>query len=102
MNEEFSIKEFQEWLNEQWRGAKKCPICGSKSWTIGEKPVEVREFHHGGQLKEGGLVYPLAALICGVCGYTLLFNAIVANLVKAVQEEATPATGTEESGEARR
>jgi len=101
MNEKFSIEEFQEWLNKQWRGVKKCPICGSNSWTIGEKPVEVREFH-GGALKVGELVYPLAALICGVCGYTLLFSAIVANLVKAGQEEAAPATGTEKSGETRR
>ncbi len=88
MDEKLDIKRFKEWLNQKWKGAKRCPICGSNSWGIGETPVEVREFHGGG-LVATGLVYPLVAVTCGVCGYTLLFNAIVADLVK-IEPEKTP------------
>jgi len=75
----------EEWLNQQWQGVKQCPICNNNRWGIGEKPVEVREFHGGGLLVSGP-VYPLIAITCGVCGYTLLFNAIVTGLLEPQQD----------------
>ena len=96
MDEKIDVEKVKEWLNKQWRGPKLCPVCNSNSWGIGERAVEVREFH-GGSLVVGGKIYPLITVTCGVCGYTLLFNAVVAELVKAEQEKATPLVETEQS-----
>jgi predicted nucleic-acid-binding Zn-ribbon protein len=98
MYEEIDIEKVADWLNEKWKGHKLCPICNNNNWGIGERPVEVREFHSGG-LVVGGPVYPLITVTCGVCGYTLLFNAVVTGLVQAGQNDRIPSSTTKESGE---
>ena len=82
MGDEIAREKVVEWLNTQWKGNKVCPICKNNAWTVSEKPAEVREFH-GGSLVVGGSgsVYPLFLVTCNKCGYTVLFNAIVAGFV---------------------
>ncbi len=80
------------WLNQKWRGQKLCFICGSNNWGISDKPVEIREFHAGG-LVVGGPVYPAVMVICNVCGYTLLFNALVPGILPR-NEPAKPAASS--------
>jgi hypothetical protein len=68
------------WLNEHWSAPdKRCPICNQLQWSTSEV-VEVRPFSGGG-LVVGGPVYPTFMLICGVCGYTRLFNAAIAGIL---------------------
>jgi len=100
MDEKLDIKRVKEWLNQKWKGAKRCPICDRNSWGIGETLVEIREFHGEGLAATGLVVYPLVAVTCGVCGYTLLFNAIVADLVKAEPEKAPLPAAADEPKEA--
>jgi|GEM_PF-591601 len=80
MEQKITKEKIVEWLNRQWQGPKICPICRNNNWHIIENPVELREFH-GGTLVVGGPVYPLISVTCSICGYTLLFNAIVARLL---------------------
>ena len=86
MGEEIDRGKFQSWLNTRWKGHKQCPICHSNDWNLSPKPVEIREFSGGG-LHVGGPVYPLVNITCNVCGYTLLFNAIIAGLVESIKKE---------------
>jgi len=87
MDQKIDVEKVVNWLNRQWQGAKVCPICKNNNWNISEKPVELREFHGGGFVV-GGPVYPLISIICKICGYTLLFNAIVAGLLAPEQKDA--------------
>ena len=73
-------------LNEKWQGRKNCPICQNNKWEISDKPAELREYSQGG-LVVGGPVYPLVVLTCRVCGHTLLFNAIVMDVVEKEKSE---------------
>jgi hypothetical protein len=86
-------------LDEHWRGAKNCPVCESNKWAISDKAAELREFSQGGFIV-GGPVYPLIVLTCGVCGHTLLFNAIKLGVVSA--EPQAPAVPEEKPGPKRR
>jgi len=65
------------WLEEHWKGNRECPVCGHNSWSISDELVEVKPYK--GNLLPA--VYPLVAVTCNTCGYTFLFNAVVAGLV---------------------
>ena len=67
-------------VNTVWRGDRKCPICISRTvWSISTL-VEVREFNEGNHCPGAGIT-PLIQVDCGNCGYTVLFNAIVLDVV---------------------
>ena len=68
------------------QGKKVCPICQNNDWDLSTKLVEVRQFNEG-SLIVGGPVYPLFSVTCKVCGYTLLFNAIVAGFIEKPKKE---------------
>jgi hypothetical protein len=71
-----------EWLNEKWRGSKKCMICGENDWSIGDTASRLGPYYHvGGMVMGGGPIYPLIVVTCINCGYTMLFNGIVMGLV---------------------
>jgi len=65
------------WLNEHWQGQTVCPICRNNDWNVSESLVEIRQFL-GGLIRSGGSLYPMFLVTCGVCGHTLLFNAVIA------------------------
>lgn len=73
------------WVDSKWLGEKDCPICARNQWTVPEELVELRPYH-GGNLVVGGGVYPAAQLVCGNCGHTLFFNALVAGLIEQFPE----------------
>jgi hypothetical protein len=70
-----------KWLEEHWKDNRVCPVCGHNSWSVSDDIVEMKPFR-GGALVAGGAVYPLFAVTCNTCGLTLLFNAVVAGLIK--------------------
>lgn len=86
MAEEFKTKKAADWLNKNWQGAKKCPICENNNWDISSNLVEIRQFNKG-DLVADGLVYPLFSVTCKVCGYTLFINAIVAGFIDNPKKE---------------
>lgn len=77
--EPYTRERAMEWLNKWWRGPKDCPICGHNNWGISESVTEVRPYTGAPFMVSGG-VYPLFLVVCGTCGYTHFFNALVAGL----------------------
>jgi len=83
---EFDRQKVVAWLNEQWGGPKVCPVCGHNDWAILERVWEAREYRKGG-LVVGGEILPLISIMCNVCGYTMMFNAIAVGLVERAEKK---------------
>ena len=74
-----------EWLKQRSAsGTPRCIVCGQDEWSVTEV-VELRPYTGGG-LAVGGPVYPVFQTICTTCGHTLLFNAVIAGVLKADDE----------------
>jgi len=67
------------WLDLRW-GAAACPFHGTTKWQVGDSLIGTTGFSPGG-LRLGGPTYPLIAVTCLTCGYTVLVNALVAGVI---------------------
>jgi RNase P subunit RPR2 len=64
-----------QWLNDHWGTDKRsCPICTHIEWGVGDELVRLRD-------ERMKATYPCVAVICQYCGYTMLFNASVMQLL---------------------
>lgn len=77
------VEKFENWLTQNWKGNKACPICDANNWSVSEKILALREYPSSGLVISDIDVYPLATVTCNSCGYTYIFNAIVAGLMKS-------------------
>ena len=63
---------------EQWWDStgvtRNCPMCDSGEWQAGE-------IISGTDVSEGGNVLPMVQMVCGNCGYVMLFAAMPIGLV---------------------
>jgi predicted nucleic-acid-binding Zn-ribbon protein len=69
-----------KWLSEKWTEPRRCPICATEEWEIGDVS----------QLPLYGVtnrMYPVIPVICKNCAYTILFQAIA---VGAIPDEDPP------------
>jgi predicted nucleic-acid-binding Zn-ribbon protein len=66
-------------LNLKW-GKQSCPMCKSGTWAVSDKVMELREFFNG-DLVAGGTLQPVIPVNCTNCGYTVLVNAILSNVI---------------------
>lgn len=86
-----SAKEKQiieEWLAEKWKQDVVCPVSKHNNWIVGDYLVRpLTETANG--TKIGGPGFPFAVLICGGCGYTLFFNAVVMGLRASKEKRST-------------
>jgi len=69
-----------EWLMSHWPMEKRlCPVCQVVQWSIGPSfaqiPINVIGSHSSPRTN------PCVAVVCGNCGNTLFFNAIVMGLL---------------------
>lgn len=76
-----SLQSLQDWINKNLKD-KHCPICQNTKWSIPDKFLELRSFSGGNLVVGAGSVYPFVAFICAECGYTMLFNAVMAGLIE--------------------
>jgi polyferredoxin len=75
------------WLERQWKGEKRCPICKSNNWSISERALELREWkRHSLQTPSFQIV---AMLQCTVCGNLIFINPFIADLFEEEQENAS-------------
>lgn len=81
----FDVQKVQNWMNDKWKAIRICPICKNKNWTFSDELMELSPYHEGPLRRKP--VYPIFSLICLVCGYTSLFNAVVAGFVKQPEED---------------
>ena len=75
---EYTKERAMEWLNKNWHTHKACAICHNNNWIISDSLVEIRQLFMDGLLRSGSSLYPLFLVTCGVCGYTLFFNSVIA------------------------
>ncbi len=60
--------KLQQWLNS--RGVNlNCPMCGSAQWETGE-------IISGRSVIDPGNSVPMVQVVCGNCGYVMLFAAV--------------------------
>lgn len=71
-----------DWMRENWKDESTCPVCGTNDWRIGDDVIEMGPVQ---SFRTTGMVYPLIALFCARCGYTILFNAIIGGVVDSVK-----------------
>lgn len=76
----YDKNKVSEWINENLPDALKCPICGESKYFLMDKVWELGEFEPGPGF--GRQVLPVVAMMCNVCGHTILFNAIAVRAVK--------------------
>jgi len=85
------VDKIKAWLEINWVGPKKCPICKNSNWNISENACELKPYS-GNDPSGSGPIYPTVAITCLKCGHILLFNAIVAGVIdekvkKELEEE---------------
>lgn len=74
------------WLEQHWKGEKRCPICKSNNWSISERALELREWKkHSMQMPSSQIV---AMLQCLVCGNLIFINPFIADLFEEEKESA--------------
>lgn len=78
---EFDTDAATQRINTYWTGSRACPICESQDWVVMNKIWQLLEFRGGG-INLAGPTQPLISVMCNVCGYTLMFNAIAVGAVK--------------------
>ena len=69
-------QKVEEWLKAKWKSPAKCPVSKDNNWIIGDHVVTPMNYAASGAII-GGRVYPQVMLICGTCGHTMLFNAVI-------------------------
>jgi hypothetical protein len=85
--DETKRRQVAAWIESKWTTSQ-CPFHGATTWELGGVLAQVPEFTPS--LTRGGQVYPVFVLTCTECGYSVLVNAIKAELVPASSEQAAP------------
>ena len=64
-------------VQEKWKAPAACPVCRSNNWDVSREVYELREFQGGNLVLGASALVPLVPVTCGVCGNTVLLNALV-------------------------
>jgi len=66
-----------EWVKAKWtQEPHACPICANENWTVGDLGATPRLTEAG--LLDQATVFPVIPVACDNCGYTMFFNARIA------------------------
>jgi hypothetical protein len=65
------------WVDEHWRGAAGCSVCGGTGWIV-RAPVRLAPL--GAPAVPGG-VHPVVPLACRACGNLRFLDAFVAGIL---------------------
>jgi predicted nucleic-acid-binding Zn-ribbon protein len=74
-------KEFIEFINKRWT-LQVCPVCKATQWLIPDNIYEMPEIRFSPSVPRKMKMTPLIQVVCGNCGYTILFNAILTGIYK--------------------
>jgi hypothetical protein len=66
-------------LSEVWTVKRLCPVCASGKLSL-TNIVEVRDYNEGNHCPGAGIT-PMVEVVCDICGYVMLFNAIAIGVV---------------------
>ena len=70
-----------EWINSYWTAPHNCPVCQNDDWMLFDEVWELGDFHGDIRVIGHNAVLPVVALMCNVCGHTILFNAVAVRAV---------------------
>lgn len=83
MDDKVKINEqkFMNFLNSKWRN-KVCPLCNNNNWSVSNTVFELREFNNGNLILGGNnAIFPVMAVSCTNCGYSVMINAITSGAI---------------------
>ena len=76
-----------KWVDSHWNKSRDCPVCGGNEWNV-EDIMQMMQFHNGAIVIGGPTrIIPVVPVECVRCGYTMLFNAMIAGLIHADDKE---------------
>jgi hypothetical protein len=78
-------------VRDKWKAPAQCPVCHSNNWDVSREVYELREFQHGGISLGGSALVPIIPVTCGVCGNTVLLNALLLG-IDMKESKSEPAT----------
>lgn len=68
-------------MESKWASDRRlCPVCESRRWAVGDL-VQLNQLVRPGYPVTAE-VFPMFPYTCLVCGYTMLFNALLAGIVE--------------------
>lgn len=89
------------WVLKHWKSDNLCPICGARRWVVGDV-VQLQPLVRMGYPATAE-VFPMFPFVCGTCGYTMLFNALISGVIERPNTDhygfPRPVSGIEPSGE---
>lgn len=74
-------ERFGRWINSKAPLVGKCPVCGTRNWTLLGHFVEIPIYRGGNIVFGSGPSYPNVGLLCTNCGNTQLINAVVSGVI---------------------
>jgi predicted nucleic-acid-binding Zn-ribbon protein len=75
-------------LKNKWKHGS-CPVCQTDGWETATDIAEMATSEiYATDPRASGATYPMFPIFCSNCGYTLLFNALIAGLVGPEADEA--------------
>ena|ERR1700683_474599 len=72
------------WLLAHWPAPRSCPVCGVEKWGFAPSFLQIPTADLG--FDAPPRPYPAVALVCGNCGNTLFFNAVMMGLLPQGQK----------------
>ncbi len=75
-------QKIDDWIKNNWHMGN-CPVCKKQNWVLADHVVTPMLYTGVGLTQGAG--YPQVMVICGVCGYTLYFNAATIGIVQGAQ-----------------
>ncbi len=91
-------KTVETWLRDKWLEQNlACPISGHQEWVIADHVIQTPIYIEKGFIV-GGPTYPHVFVVCGGCGYTLLFNAVMLGITTPASVKASESTKGSDGG----
>lgn len=89
-------KTVETWLRDKWLSQNiACPVSGHEEWIIADHVIQTPIYIGKGFLV-GGPTYPHVFVVCGGCGYELLFSAVMMEITQPPSVKASePAEGSD-------
>ncbi len=82
-------RKADEWLKIHCKASLSCPVCGQTDFQLQQTLGIVPLFGGGATMLGSG--YPALVMVCTNCAHMMLFNAIMAGVIPAEEEDTSDA-----------
>ena len=74
------LKKIIKYLEQYNPDGPKCYLCGNNDWNVGDKILEIKEYH-GINAISAGIAVPVIMMVCSKCGWMNYLSAMVVGLI---------------------